>query len=70
MQLTNTMYSFLQEPFFSLDFRIEFNEASAYRGNCPMGSVVKHMDYPKRKGERGILILVRLYMGSYQTLRP
>jgi hypothetical protein len=26
------------------------------------------MDYPKRKGEGGILILVRLYVGSNQTL--
>jgi len=36
-------YSFLQEPFFPLDFRIEFfNEACAYFVNRPRGSVVKH----------------------------
>jgi hypothetical protein len=26
--------------------------------------------YPRRKGEGEILILVRLYVGYYQTLRP
>jgi hypothetical protein len=45
MQLTNAMYSFLQEPFFPLGFWMEFfNEACAYRGNRPRESVVKHMD--------------------------
>ena len=45
IQLTNTMYSFLQEPFFLTRFldRV-FNEAYAYRGNRPRGSVVKHTD--------------------------
>ena len=45
MQLTNVMYSFLQEPFFSTEFldRV-FNEAYAYRGNRPRRSVVKYVD--------------------------
>jgi len=48
-----------------------FNEACAYRGNRPRGSVVKHTDcILKRKGEGEILILVRLYVDSYQTFRP
>ena len=46
MQLTNAMHSFLREPFFSTRFSDGvFNEACAYRGNSPRGSVVKHMDY-------------------------
>ena len=45
MQLTNAMYSFLQEPFFSTGFSDGvFNEACAYRGNRPRESVVKHTD--------------------------
>ena len=37
------MYSFLQEPFFPTEFSDGvFNEACAYRGNRPKGSVVKH----------------------------
>jgi len=45
MQLTNVMYSFLQEPFFPTRFSDGvFNEACAYRGNRPRGSVVKHTD--------------------------
>ena len=45
MQLTNAMYSFLQEPFFPTGFSDGvFNEAYAYRGNRPRGSVVKHTD--------------------------
>jgi hypothetical protein len=43
IQLMNTMYSFLQEPFFPTRFSDRvFNEACAYRGNHPRGSVVKH----------------------------
>ena len=43
MQLTNVMYSFLQEPFFPTGFSDEiFNEACAYRDNRPRESVVKH----------------------------
>jgi len=45
MQLTNAMYSFLQEPFFPTGFSDGvFDEAYAYRGNRPRGSVVKHTD--------------------------
>ena len=45
MQLTNAMYSFLQEPFFPTGFSNGiFNEACAYRGNRPRESVVKHPD--------------------------
>ena len=45
MQLTNVMYSFLQEPFFPTGFSDGvFNEACAYRGNRPRGSVIKHTD--------------------------
>jgi hypothetical protein len=45
MQLTNAMYSFLQELFFSTGFSDGvFNEAYVYRGNRPRGSVVKHTD--------------------------
>jgi hypothetical protein len=45
MQLTNAMYSFLQESFFPIGFSDGvFNEACVYRGNCPRGSVVKHTD--------------------------
>ena len=68
MQLTNVMYSFLQEPFFPTGFSDGvFDEACAYRGNRPRGSVVKHTDSPRRKREGGILILVRLYVGSYRN---
>ena len=46
MQLTNAMYSFLRELFFSIEFSDGvFNEACAYRGNRPTGSVVKHTDF-------------------------
>jgi hypothetical protein len=45
MQLTNVMYSFLQEPFFPTRFSDGvFNEACAYRGNRPRESVVKYTD--------------------------
>ena len=45
MQLTNVMYSFLQEPFFPTRFSDGvFNEACAYHGNRPRESVVKHTD--------------------------
>ena len=45
MQLTNAMYSFLQELFFPLGFSDGvFNEACGYRGNRPRRSVVKHSD--------------------------
>ena len=45
MQLTNAMYSFLQESFFPVGFSDGvFNEACAYCGNRPNGSVVKHAD--------------------------
>jgi hypothetical protein len=45
MQLTNTMYSFLQEPFFPTGLSDGvFNETCAYRGNRPRGSIVKHTD--------------------------
>jgi len=45
MQLTNAMYSFLQEPFFLIGFSDGvFDEACAYRGNRPTGSVVKYTD--------------------------
>jgi hypothetical protein len=37
------MYSFLQELFYPTGFSDGvFNEACAYRGNHPKGSVVKH----------------------------
>jgi hypothetical protein len=43
-----------------------FNEAYASRGNRPRGSVVKYTDsIIEGKEKRGILILVRLYVGSY-----
>ena len=46
MQLMNAMYSFLQEPFFLFVFSDRvFNEAYAYHGNRPRGSVVKYMDF-------------------------
>ena len=45
MQLTNAMYFFLQKPFFPLGFTDGvFNEAHAYRGNRPRGSIIKHTD--------------------------
>jgi hypothetical protein len=45
VQLTNAMYSFLQELFFPTGFSDGvFDEACAYRGNRPRGSVVKHTD--------------------------
>ena len=45
IQLTNVMYSFLQEPFFPIGVSDGvFNEACAYRGNRPRRSVVKHTD--------------------------
>ena len=61
------MYSFLQEPFFPTGFSDGvFDEACAYRGNRPRGECYKTYGlYPRRKGEGGILILVRLYVGSY-----
>ena len=53
MQLTNAMYSFLQEPFFPTGFSDGvFNEACAYRGNRPRGSVVKHTDYFLKRKEK------------------
>jgi len=43
--INDVMYSFLQEPFFPIGFSDGvFNEACAYRGNRPRGSVIKHMD--------------------------
>ena len=53
IQLTNAMYSSLQEPFFPIKFLDEvFNEACAYRSNRPKGSAVKHTNLiPRRKGE-------------------
>ena len=51
MQLANVMYSFLQELFFPTGFSDGvFDEACTYRGNRPRGSVVKHKDFPRRKG--------------------
>jgi len=45
IQLTDAMYSFLQEPFFPIGFSDGvFNETCAYCGNRPRGSVVKYMD--------------------------
>ena len=45
IQLTNAMYSFLQELFFPTGFSDGvFNEACAYRVNRPRESVVKHTD--------------------------
>ena len=45
IQLTNAMYSFLQEQFFPIGFSDGvFNEACAYRGNRLRWSVVKHAD--------------------------
>ena len=44
-QLTNAMYSFLQEPFFPTGFSDGvFNEACAYRGIRLRESVVKYTD--------------------------
>ena len=41
----NECNSFIQEPFFPIRFSDGvFNEACAYHGNRPRGSVVKHMD--------------------------
>ena len=54
MQLTNAMYSFLQEQFFPTEFSDGvFNEACAYRGNRPRGSVVKHSDSIPEGKEKG-----------------
>ena len=54
MQLTNAMYSFLQELFFPTGFFVGiFNEACAYRGNRPRGSVVKHSDSIPEGKEKG-----------------
>ena len=44
MQLTNAVYSFLKNCFFTEFSDGVFNEACAYRGNHPRGSVVKYMD--------------------------
>ena len=45
MQLANVMYSFLQEPFFPTGFSDGvFDEACAYCGNRPRGSVIKLTD--------------------------
>ena len=45
MQLMNAMYSFLQEPFFPTRFLDGvFNEARAYCGNRPRGTIVNHTD--------------------------
>ena len=45
MQLPNVMYSFLQEPFFPTRFLDGvFNEARAYCGNRPRGTIVNHTD--------------------------
>ena len=45
IQLTNAMYSFLQEPFFPTGFSDGvFDEACAYRGNRPRGSVIELTD--------------------------
>jgi len=53
MQLTNAMYSFLQEPFFLTKFLDGvFNEACAYRGNRPRWSVVKHTDSILKEKEK------------------
>ena len=53
MQLTNTMYSFLWEPFFPTGFSDRvLNEAFAYRGNRPRGSVVKHTDFILEEKEK------------------
>ena len=53
MQLTNAMYSFLQELFFPTGFSDGvFNEACAYRGNHPRESVVKHTDSNLERKEK------------------
>jgi hypothetical protein len=53
IQLTNVMYYFLQEPFFSIGFSDGvFNEACVYRGNRPRESVVKHMDSIMKERKR------------------
>jgi hypothetical protein len=71
MQLTNVMYSFLQEPFFPLSFRMEFLMRHLHIVVIGQGGCCKIYGlYPRRKGEGIILILVYLYVGSYQTLRP
>jgi hypothetical protein len=73
MQLTNVMYSFIQELFFRTRFSDEvFNEVCAYHGNRLRECCKTCRLYPERKGkgEGEILILVRLYVGLYQTLRP
>ena len=45
MQLKIAMYSFLQEPFFPLDFRMGFLMRHVHIVVvAPMGSVVKHTD--------------------------
>jgi hypothetical protein len=45
IQSTNAMYSFLRELFFPTRFLFGvFNEACAYRGKRPRGSVVKYTD--------------------------
>ena len=71
MQLTNAIYSFLHEPFFPLDFRMEFLMRHVHIVVIAQGECCKTYGlYPRRKGEDGITILVHLYVGSYQTLRP
>ena len=53
MQLTNAMHFFLREPFFPTRFSDGvFNEACAYRGNSPRGSVVKHTDSILEENEK------------------
>jgi hypothetical protein len=45
MQLTNVMYSFLRELFFSTGFSDGvLNETCAYLGNRPRRNIVKHTD--------------------------
>ena len=49
----NECNSFIQEPFFPIRFSDGvFNEACAYRGNRPMESVVKHMDFILEEKEK------------------
>jgi hypothetical protein len=60
---------FSSRTVFSLGFRMEFLMRHVHIVVIAQGECCKTYGlYPKRKGEGEILILVRLYVGSYQTL--
>ena len=70
MQLTNAMYSFLQELFFPLGFRMEFLMRHVHIVVIAQGECCKTYGlWNIERGEGGILILVRLLYGRLPNSR-